>query len=262
MDKRKQLIIASVVYFFYVAIILTSNIFMEMSISNNNETYEMISGILFGCIGIPIFSIIIPIWLAKKWKLDFSFWPKKKNLLLVVSVMLIFIFLVNFESIKALIQSGLKFDVFIIHFISIMLFHTTYYPLLVLLLFPVLRRNLNLRMSIIITALAFSLYHLAQFHFYPAGTTLTVQVFLFSYFAASLLLYLWSESLILVAIVHQISGAVAVAANGSVHGEIDFLFYLTILIISFFFGYMVIQVIRKKDRINFNKNWWLSMKID
>ena len=54
MDKRKQLIIASVVYIFYVAIILTSNIFMKMSISNNNESYEMISGILFGFIGMSL----------------------------------------------------------------------------------------------------------------------------------------------------------------------------------------------------------------
>ncbi len=84
MEKRKQLIIVSIVYILYVSTILFSNIFMRLSESNGNETFEMISGILFGFIGIPIFSIIIPIWLSKKWQLDFSLWPKTNNLFLVI----------------------------------------------------------------------------------------------------------------------------------------------------------------------------------
>ncbi len=251
---------ASLVCLVYVGLIALSNYFMKMSLSTHNETYEAISGIIFGFIAIPIFSIIIPFLLVKKWKLDFSFWPKTKNIIFVLMVMLLFTFLINFEAIKTLINDGVNPNTFIIHFISIMLFHTTYYPLFILLLFPVLRKNFNLIISIIITALAFSLYHLAQFHFYPAGLSLAVQVFLFSYFCASILLYLWSESVILVAIVHQISGAVAVAANGSIHTEMDFLFYLTIIIMSLFFGFMIIQTVRKKD--NYNGNWWLKIKME
>lgn len=260
MNKRKQLIIACSVYIIYTGLIALSNFFMKMSLINHNDSYEAISGIIFGFIAIPIFSIFIPFFLAIKWKLDYSFWPKTKNLLLVLFVMFLFLFLVNFESIKALVSDGIGIRDFTVHFISIMLFHTTYYPLLVIMLFPVLRKHFNIKISIILTALAFSLYHLAQFHFYPAGLSLTVQVFLFCYFSASLLLYLWSESIILVAIVHQISGAVAVASNEAVHNKMDFLFYLTIIIISIFFGFMIVQTIRKKD--NFNESWWLKTKIE
>ncbi len=252
--------IACLVYTIYVGLIALSNFFMKISLANHNEIYEAISGIIFGFIAIPIFSIIIPFFLAKKWQLDFSLWPKTKSLRLVLLTMFLFVFLVNFDSIKALVAGGISIEDFMVHFISIMLFHTTYYPLLVIMLFPVLRKHFNVKTSIILTALAFSLYHLAQFHFYPAGLSLIVQAFLFCYFSASLLLYLWSESIILVAIVHQISGAVAVASNGSVHNEIDFLFYLTIIIISVFFGFMIVQAIRKKD--NFNENWWLKTKIE
>jgi hypothetical protein len=255
MTKEKKLLFALLVYGLYVALMALSNVFMKMSIASGNESFEMVSGILLGFVGIPIFSIIIPFYLTYKWKLDFSFWPKQKKLGSVLGLMILFLFLINFESIKALMASGLSLNAFAVHFISIMLFHTTYYPLFVLLLFPVLRLNFNVQFSILLTALAFSLYHLAQFHFYPSGLTLSVQIFLFSYFSASLLLYLWSESLILVAIVHQFSGAFAVAANGSIHDEIDFLFYLTIVIISLFFGYMIVQAIRNKD--NYNESWWL-----
>lgn len=261
MEKRekRQLIVVSVVFILYVLIILSANIFMRLSESDGNETFEMISGILFGFIGIPIFSIIIPIWLSKKWRLDFSFWPKTKNLLLVISVLAVFTILVNFESIKTIIQLKISIKDFGIHYVSTLLFHVTYYPLFVLFIFPVLRKNFGLKLSLIITALAFALYHLAQFHFYPAGTTLFVQIYLFSYFIASLLFYLWSESLILAALVHQTTGALAVAANGSIHSEIDFLFYLTIPIIVILFGYMVIQAIKNKNRMELNSNWWLKI---
>lgn len=40
MNKRKQLIIALAVYIVYVGIILLSNIFMKISVSENNETYK------------------------------------------------------------------------------------------------------------------------------------------------------------------------------------------------------------------------------
>jgi len=260
MRKRGQLITAFTIYGIYVLIILLANFFMRLSESTGNETFEMISGISFGFIGIPIFSIIIPIWLSKKWQLEFSFWPKTKNIFLVISVFTILTFLLNFESIKTLMLSGTSIKVFCIHFVSTLLFHVTYYPLFILLIFPVLRKNINLKSSILITAMAFALYHLAQFHFYPAGITLSVQIYLFSYFIFSIILYLWSESLILTSLVHQTTGALAVAANGSIHTEIDFLFFLTIPIIVFLFGYMGFQAI--KNRRELNNDWWLQFKIE
>ena len=144
MEKRekRQLIVVSVVFILYVLIILSANIFMRLSESDGNETFEMISGILFGFIGIPILSIIIPIWLSKKWRLDFSFWPKTKNLLLVISVLAVFTILVNFESIKTIIQLKISIKDFGIHYVSTLLFHVTYYPLFVLFIFPVLGKIL------------------------------------------------------------------------------------------------------------------------
>jgi len=258
-ENRKQLLITILVYIVYTGLILASNCFMRMSFLEKNETFEMISGILFGFISIPVFSIIIPIWLSKKWQLEFSFWPKTKNLFLIIFVLTIVALLLNFESIKAVMLSGITIKIFCIHYVSTLLFHVTYYPLFVLLIFPVLRKNINLKSSILITALAFALYHLAQFYFYPAGATLPVQIYLFSYFIMSIILYLWTESLILTSMVHQTTGALAVAANGSIHSEIDFLFFLTIPIVVFLFGYMGFYVM--KNKMELSDNWWLQFRI-
>lgn len=105
MNNRKQLIISSIVFISYTGLILVSNIFMKMSVSENNEAYEMISGIIFGFIAIPIFSIIIPIWLSKKWQLDFSFWPKGKKLLIILFILIIYVLIANFEAIKSIMNT-------------------------------------------------------------------------------------------------------------------------------------------------------------
>ncbi len=260
MNKRKQLIISIIVFIIYTGLIFISNVFMKMSISENNETFEMISGIIFGFIAIPIFSIIMPIWLSKKWKLDYSFWPKRKKLWIILPILLIYILIANFEAIKSLMNTKITIDDFIIHYISAMLFHVTYYPLFVIFIFPIMRKNSGLTASLLITSLLFALYHLAQFHFFPAGATPLLQFFLFITFIISLLFYVWSESLILVSLVHSTNGAIGLVANGTIFNEIDFLFYLTIIIVGSLFGYMIVQSIREKD--NYSENWWLKTKIE
>lgn len=123
-----------------------------------------------------------------------------------------------------------------------------------------MRKNFGVTASLLVTSILFALYHLAQFHFFPAGTTPLLQLFLFVTFIISLLFYVWSESLILVSLVHSTNGAIGLVANGTIFNKIDFLFYLTIIIVGSFFGYMIVQSIRKKD--NYTKNWWLKTKIE
>ncbi len=259
-SKERQLIIALSIFIIYVALILVSNVVMEMATSEGNEVLEAVSGLLFGIITIPVLSIILPIILSEKWNLDFSIWPKKRNTWLALGVALVFGFIISMESIKTVAASGISLPEFGIHFVSTLLFHTTYYPLLTMLLFPVLEKNFGRLSAILLTALAFALYHLAQYYFYPAGTTLIIQLFLFGYFSASLVLYLWTESIIIAALVHQFVASLSLAANGSVHGEPDFLFVITIPIILGLFGFWIVQAIQGKDRERYNPDWWLECR--
>ncbi len=234
---------------------------MDISESSNNETFEIISGILFGFIGIPVFSLFLPLWLAKKWKLNYSFWPKTKNWITVSIILLLYVILANYEPIKVVLEKGISISDFSIHFISALLFHVTYYPLFAVFIFPVFRKNFGLMLGIIFTSLGFSLYHLTQFHFFPAGITLEMQLLLFIAFSANLLFYLLSESVILVALTHSISGAVGLIANGTVFNQIDFLFYLTIIIIGSLFVYMIRFEIKEGKTKEFDSEWWLQISI-
>ncbi|MFH1825219.1 MAG: CPBP family glutamic-type intramembrane protease [Candidatus Firestonebacteria bacterium] len=233
-----------------------------MSILTHNKNLEEVSGILFGFIGIPIFSIILPLWLAKKWQLPYSFWPKSKRWVLVAIILLIYIFLSFFEPIKMVLNSGISIRDFAVHYISSMFFHVAYYPLFAVFMFPIFRKNFGLIKGLVLTSLAFALYHLAQFHFFPAGTTISMQIFLFVLFITLLLLYLWSESIILMALTHSICGAVGLIAGGKLFNDIDIIFYLAIIYMVVLFGYMIQQELKYRKRVEeFDADWWLQISI-
>ena len=52
-----------------------------------------------------------------------------------------------------------------------------------------------------------------------------------------LLLYLFTRSILLVAFVHCVGGAVGMAAKGTYHDGVDFLFFLTVLVVCTVVGY-------------------------
>jgi hypothetical protein len=140
-DKRRQLGIAFGIYLGYTGIIACANILMRKSVITGDEMYENIAGILFGFIAIPVFSIILPLLLAKKWHLDYSFWPKDKPWIAVVAVLIICSYFGFREPITAVLTSGVSFPDFLIHLVSTSFFHIPYYPLFLVFLFPIFRKN-------------------------------------------------------------------------------------------------------------------------
>lgn len=223
---------AAAVFLSFTAIIAISNYIASLS-GGNEETVEMmVSGMLFGFLGIPVFSVAIPLWLSRRWTLPRSWWPQKGDWAFSISVLILYVVVGNFVSFQLLMKQDFSFIRFVIHFVSSMLFHVPYYPLFAILIFTTARAWKGTWFSICITALMFSLYHLAHFYFFPAGTTPIFLVGLFAAFAVDLLLYLLTRSLFLVAFEHSIAGAVNMAAQGTYHDGMDFVFYLTIVIVS------------------------------
>lgn len=258
--RYTQLIIAVSVLVIYSALIFISNILTSNAVSTGNEGLEIISGMIFAFVAIPVFSIILPLWLANKWSLQYSFWPKSKSLVKVIPVFVFFVVIGSYQAFEIVLKSGVSLSAFSIHYISALLFHITYYPLFAILLLPVFRKTFGLIPALIITSAAFALYHLTQFYYFPAGLTVIMQVLLFVSFFVSLLLYLWSESLVFVALAHTVNGALALASHGTVFCEVGFLFYYTIILMVLLSGYVVFRELRQRKTRYYKKEWWLHVR--
>jgi len=260
-DKRRQLVVALAIYLIFTLLILVANVLNYIGERDGTlKTMEPIAGMLMGLLAFPVFCIGLPLWLARRWGLEFAFWPRRKNWLLGVVIVALYVYLVQAEPLSQVVAMNISALDFLIHFCSSALFHISYYPLFAVLLLPVIRRNLGLGAGLVATAALFALYHLAQFYYFPAGLTLRLQVLLFVLFLANLLWYLWTENLILVALAHCVIGSVGLAANGTLFNQVDEMLIVTAILMAGLFAYMIVYEVRQRGR-PYRAEWWLRTEI-
>lgn len=258
-EKKRQLTVVFGIYVLYVGTILLANVLMRTSFTTGNEAYESIGGVLFGFIGIPLFSILFPLLFAKKWNLQYSFWPKDKHWGLVAVVVFLVYFYFGFrESITTVFTSGISLMDFCVHTLSASLFHIPYYPLFLVFIFPVVRKNYGLIWGMLITALMFGFYHLGQFHNFPEGLTVRMQLFFVAEFILILALYLWGQSIILLSLAHTLAGAFDLAANNFLSAKVDFVFIIALITSGATLVYMIWQA-RKGQTLD--PDWWPWMPV-
>jgi hypothetical protein len=261
-DRHRQLAVGLLVYTIFTLLILSANVVNYVGERDGTlETMEPIAGMIMGLVAIPVFGIALPLWLARRWELEFSFWPRRKSWLAGVAVVTLYLCLTQERSVAQLLTMGIGTGDFLVHFVSTIMFHVSYYPLFAVLLLPVVRRNFGLGWGLAVTAALFAIYHLAAFYYFPAGVTLRLQVLLFASFMANLLLYLWTENLILVALAHNVGGSIGLAVNGTLFSQVDELLMVTVVLIAGLVAYMVVYELRHKARL-YRDGWWLRVQID
>ncbi len=260
-ENKRQMQIAIAVYVCFTLLFLISNVLMDVDMRDGTEgTLGSISGMLLGFVAFPVFCIGVPLWLAGRWGLEFSFWPRRKRWWLALAVVIAYVFLGQQQSLTAVFQLGISAGDFAIHFVSTTLFHISYYPLFAVFMLPVFRKNMSAGASVCLCAALFALFHFAGYHFFPAGLTPRLQVLLFVSFVVNLLLYLWTESAMLVALAHNVGGSANLAVNGTLFNQVDELLIITAVIMTGLFAYMILYEIRQRGR-PYREGGWLQAEI-
>ena len=79
-DRRRQLIVAFLIYLTFTLLMLAANVVNYVGERDGTlETMEPIAGMILGFVTIPVFAIALPLWLARRWGLEYSFWPRRKS---------------------------------------------------------------------------------------------------------------------------------------------------------------------------------------
>lgn len=261
-EKNRQLVIALAIYLAFILLFGAANLLSAIGERDGTfETMEPIAGMLLGFLAFPVFCIGLPLWLARRWGLEFSFWPRGKRWWLAVAVIALYLELTQQQSLEQIASMAIPPLDFLIHFVSSALFHVSYYPLFAVFLMPVIRRRFGLVASLVATATLFALFHLLGFYYFPAGLTLRLQVLLFASFLVSLLLYLWTESIILVALVHTVGGSVGLAVNGTLFNQVDEMLVITAILMAGLFAYMIVYELRHRQR-PYRAGWWLQAQVE
>jgi len=260
LKPRSQTVIAFGVFATYSLLILLANWFAAQTGGDENSPLMAVSGILMAFVAIPVFSIAIPLWLARRWKLAYSWWPDSVRTWLTAIVWVgAYVFLMNFYALQALLSSPFDATRFTIHFVSAMLFHVPYYPLFAILILRTSERWLGLPSGIAAAGLLFALYHLTQYYFFPTGTEPVWLAALFAIFVADMLLYLLTRSLGLVALAHSAGGAIGLASAGTYFPGMDFVFFATIAIVGALLVWSGLDRKRHDGIVDEQERVWLKL---
>jgi hypothetical protein len=261
-NSDRRLVIALAVFLAFTLLFGAANLLSRIGEREGTlETMDPIAGMLMGLVAFPIFAIAVPLWLANRWGLEFSFWPRSKRWPLAVVVVALYVLLTQQQTIESVVAMGIPPLDYLIHFASSSLFHVSYYPLLLAFVMPVIRDRFGLAAGLLGTAALFALFHLAGFYYFEAGTTPRMQALLFVAFLASQIIYLWTESLILVAFAHSVSGSLGLAVNGTLFDQVDEMLVVTAILMSGLFAYMIAYETRHRGRAR-REGWWLRTHID
>jgi hypothetical protein len=259
--NNRQLLIALAVDTGFTLLFLAANIIHHLGERNGTlEVMEPIAGMILGFLVFPVFCIGLPLWRARRWELEYPSWPRRKNWLAGVAVGALYVILTQQQSISQLASMGVPAGDFLIHFTSSALFHASSYALFAVLLLPVLGLSFGWPVGWAGTAALFAGYHLAGFHYFPAGATLGLQVLLFCSFAANLLIYLWTKNLVLAALIHTIGGSIGLAVNGTIFNQADEMLIVSAVILAGFFACMIASHLRHRGR-PYRAEWWLQTRI-
>jgi membrane protease YdiL (CAAX protease family) len=261
-DKRRRLVIALGIYVVFTLLFLVCNLLVATGERNGTlETLEPIAGAIMGLVMFPVFCIGLPLWLARRWGLEYAFWPRRKRWLLGVAMVVVTTYLTQLQPLTQIAGMGIALPDFLLHFVSTTLFHISYYPLFAVLLMPVIRENFGLAAGLVVPAALFALYHLTGFYYFPAGLTPRMLVGLFAAYLVNLLFYLWTENLIVVALSHSLSGSLGLAVNGTLFNQVDEMLIATAVIMAGLFAYMIVYEVRHRDR-PYRDGWWLRTEIE
>jgi hypothetical protein len=236
---------ALLVWAAYAGLIALANLFAAWATGDGAALWRTASAVTLGVVAVPVFSVILPLWLAARWGLAISWWPEAQDWPLAALLTVGSVVVSSFDGLRAVFAAGnLSLAAFAVHFTSVALFQVSTFPLFAVLILGAWRPVTGLVPAMAVAASAVALTHLAQWVFFPATAGGGVLLLLFFAFLADLLLYLLTRSLWLAALAHCMTGAVALARTGTVFSNKDFIFWISAVLLTALFVWSLYEMRR------------------
>jgi len=236
--NRDDLPLAVGLYLAFCGVVALSNGIAGLAARTASETLEALSGLTLFIVGMAGLGVVLPLYLARRGRVELPLFPEKRHSTVALGLLAAFLFarseyLVDLvRSPRPLVQSiAVFFGPLLIHFASVMMCFG--------LLLPAVRRRWGAKAAVLLTAAAWIVYHLAQFHFFPEGLTPALQFELFSFGLGYALFYLWSGSLLYTfALQHLVAVSTFIYDRDFGFGEVDEPFVMSVVIVLLALAYI------------------------
>lgn len=238
--NRDGLPLAVGLYLAFCGVVILSNGIAGLAARTASEALEALSGLVLFMIGMTGLGLVFPLYLARRGRVELPLLPReRRHSTVALGLLAAFLFARN-EMLVDLVRSPRPLGQSVAVFFGPLLVHFASMMMCFGLLLPASRRRWGAKAAVLLTAVAWIVYHLAQFHFFPDGLKPALQFELFSFGLGYALFYLWSDSLLYTfALQHLVAVSTFICKRDFGFGEVDEPFVMSVVIVLLTLAYIV-----------------------
>jgi membrane protease YdiL (CAAX protease family) len=201
------------------------------ALGRGSEALDVLGGLLMLLGGMTVVGLALPLFLSQRGEVALPLLPERKShLVVLLGVLAAFLFARN-EYVVDLVRSPRPLGQSVAVFFGPLLVHLASMVMCLGVLFPAFCRRWGAIVAVLLTAVAWCVYHALQFYYFPDGLTLTLQFELFCFGLGYALFYLWSGSLLYTCVLqHLVAVSTFIYNRDFGFGEVDEPFVMNVVI--------------------------------
>jgi membrane protease YdiL (CAAX protease family) len=185
--------------------------------------------------GVAAVALALPLWLAARGKLALPVWPAPRSGDNAFAVLLLVFLFARVEALVVMFAEGRPWGLAVAVFLGSAALNLAAVMATVGVLLPALKRRMPAASAVALAALAFTLYHAAQFRSFAGAFTVETLVIAAVFGLGYSLYYFWSRSLFLTALLqHMVASTNLVYERDFGAGETGPVFYYSLAVLALF----------------------------
>jgi membrane protease YdiL (CAAX protease family) len=169
------------------------------------------AGVVLFTGAVTLAGLALPLGLAARGKMTLPLWPTPGTWDSAVAVLAGVFLFARVEMLAAIVAEGRRWGPAAATFAGAAALHLSSVVATLGVLLPALKRRMAVAPAVVLAALAFAGYHLAQFNVFPAGRDAATLFTVFAFGLGYGLYYVWSRSLLLTALLQHLVAGVTLA---------------------------------------------------
>jgi membrane protease YdiL (CAAX protease family) len=242
--KNPSLIPAVAIYVAFVVLVAAANLALGGPPEAAAGGRAVAGGLLLFVGAVALAGLAAPLALAARGRLTLPVWATPGTGDKAAAVLLAIFLFARVEMLVAIFGEGRPWGPAVATFFGPAAIHLASVTATVGVLLPALKRRMPAAPAAILAALAWVVYHAAQFNAYPEGREISHLLVIAVFGLGYALYYFWSRSLLLTALLQHLVATTTFIYHGDyAFGTLDAPFYFSIIIVA---AFLVVVLLRRR----------------
>jgi len=244
-ETKEPLGYAVAIFVAFAALVAAANVVFGGRPDAVGEGRAVVGAVLLFVGAVTLVGLAAPLWLAGRGRLTLPVWPTPGTGDNALAVLLAVFLFARVEMLVAIFAEGRAWGPAAVTFFGPAAMHLASVTATIGVLLPAFKRRMPVAPAATLAALAWVVYHVAQFHAFPEGRNISQLVVLAVFGLGYALYYFWSRSLILTAALQHLVATTTLVYKGDYRfGSIDVPFYYSVVVV----GVFLIFIVAKRRR--------------